>query len=149
MTSSRRSASRCEEQLFVYRAAMSREVWIFSQEKKNILCHVGRKKILLFWLEMLREILLFWLCQLATARKLLVITGKWQKFRYMTEYFHFDFEFLTVWKVATDETDGYLRWENYVRFNELSYKTIGMGEEWKGMRLEFGLEISKSVIFFH
>ena len=67
MTSSRRSASRCEEQLFV-QSDVPRGL-NFSVEKIKIFTERN------FWLTMIREILFLLLGQQATARKLLVITG--------------------------------------------------------------------------
>ena len=45
---------------------------------------------------------------------------------------------LLVVTVATDETDGYLRWEESVTQNDLEFLVVGMGEEWRGGEMEDG-----------
>ena len=39
---------------------------------------------------------------------------------------------LLVVTVATDETDGFIRWRESVERHNLPYHVIGMGQEWKG-----------------
>ena len=39
---------------------------------------------------------------------------------------------LLVVTVATEKTDGYLRWEESVRYSGLKSRTFGLGEDWRG-----------------
>ncbi|CAL4125033.1 unnamed protein product, partial [Meganyctiphanes norvegica] len=44
-------------------------------------------------------------------------------------------EFLVI-TVATNETDGFLRFKRSIYTNKLKYKVIGLGEVWKGGNIE-------------
>jgi len=45
---------------------------------------------------------------------------------------------LLVITVATEKTDGYLRWEESVRYSGLKSRTFGTGEDWLGGDLTNG-----------
>ena len=45
---------------------------------------------------------------------------------------------LLVITVATEKTDGYLRWEESLRYSGLKCRTFGLGEDWLGGDLTNG-----------